>query len=183
LARNIKKNIKMAYQDIQIIISTEQSFVTGQFVQVIHDTNNYMFGQVVSYNPFTGIFVFTPTSVAGSGSYDSWEVVPSGSVGQASLFEGTSTSTIPVPATTTTTTTINYPTNFYYILRKYTCPGCSVVDDPIGRSSTYLVTGYYYNIGDGFVYLIQGATSVPDYTVNLDGAASGGTSCFNTCAI
>jgi hypothetical protein len=173
----------MAYQDIELIINTGQSFVTGQFVQVIHDLNNYMFGQVVSYNSETGDFVFTPTSVAGSGTYTSWYVVPSGSVGQASLFEGTTTDTIIVPATTTTTTTINYPTNFYYILRKYTCPGCSVVEDLQGRSSTFRVTGYYYNIGDGFVYLIQGSTSSTLYDVNLDGAATQGTDCSGTCAI
>ena len=173
----------MAYQNIQLVISSGQSFVPGQFVQVIHNIDNYMFAQVLEYNNFTGYLLFTPVSVYGSGEYDSWTVVPAGSNGQATLYQGTSQTIIPVPSTTTTTTSIYYPTNFYYILRKYSCPGCGMIDDPIGRSSTYLVTGYYYNIGDGFVYLIQGPTSSPDYSVNLDGAATGGTSCANTCSI
>jgi hypothetical protein len=174
----------MAFQNISLIISPGQSFVYGQIVQVIHDLDNYMFGQVLEYNDFTGYLLFTPSSVYGSGAYDSWTVVPSGSAGQATLYQGTSQTVIPVPSTTTTTTTIYYPTNYYYILTKYNCPGCTIAESFLkGRSSIYLVTGYFYNIGDGFVYKVTGPTTSDLYDVNLDGAASGGSLCENTCGI
>ena len=51
----------MPYSNITITTNTGLSFITGEFIQVIHDSNNYMFGQVVSYNPSNGSLVFTPT--------------------------------------------------------------------------------------------------------------------------
>ena len=172
----------MAYQDIELTISTGQSFITGQFVQVIHDLSNYMFGQVVSYNSETGNFIFTPTSVTGSGTYTSWYVVPSGSVGQASLFEGTTTNTIVVPSTTTTTTSAPTPTYFYYNALPYTCPGCSVGPQLVVRSATSRINGFFYNIGDGLVYQVQAGIGPTTYDINLDGAAAAST-CSLACSI
>ena len=174
----------MALSFITLQANPGLSFVVGQFVQVIHDIDNYIFAQIQSYNSVTGLMVIAPSQIVGSGTYDTWNIVPSGSVGSASLFQGTSTSTIIVPSTTTTTTSIYYPTNYYYILIKYNCPGCTIAESfLLGRSSTYLVTGYFYNIGDGFVYKVTGPTTSDLYDVNLDGAASGGSLCENTCGI
>ena len=76
------------YSNITLTLETDLSFQAGQFVQVIHDTNNYIFGQVVSYDPLTGIMVFSPTSFAGSGTFCSWVVVPSGASGSSGTSGG-----------------------------------------------------------------------------------------------
>ena len=175
----------MAYQNIQLVISPGQSFVTGQFVQVIHDLDNYMFAQVLEYNNFTGYLLFTPVSVAGSGEYDSWTVVPAGSNGQATLYQGTSQTVIPVPTTTTTTTIYvpPAPTYFYYDVDTYPCPSCIAGLSIVARSSVSRITGFYYNIGDGNVYrVIAGVAPNPSWDVDLDGSAAG-TTCAAACSI
>lgn len=89
------------------------------------------------------------------------------------------------PATTTTTTTTTAaPTYYYYDIYQYNCFPCSLnTTGLIGRSSTAKINGYYYNIGDGYVYLVNSSTSGPSYDVDLDGAASAGTNCNGTCSI
>jgi hypothetical protein len=71
----------MAYSNITLTTQTGLSFITGEFIQLIHDSTNYMFGQIVSYNPATGSLTFTPTRVIGSGTYSTWEVIASGAAG------------------------------------------------------------------------------------------------------
>jgi hypothetical protein len=71
----------MAYSNITLTTQTGLSFITGEFIQLIHDSNNYMFGQIVSYNPSTGSLTFTPTRVVGSGTYSTWEIIASGAAG------------------------------------------------------------------------------------------------------
>ena len=71
----------MAYSNITLTTQTGLSFITGEFIQLIHDSNNYMFGQIVSYNPSTGSLTFTPTKVVGSGTYSTWEIIASGASG------------------------------------------------------------------------------------------------------
>jgi hypothetical protein len=171
----------MAYQNIQIVISPGQSFVTGQFVQVIHDINNYMFGQVLEYNSFTGYFLFTPVSIYGDGTYDSWTVVPAGSNGAATLYQGTSQTVIPVPSTTTTTT-VYTPTYFYYNVIAYTCPGCLSGLSYIARSSVSRINNFFYNIGDGYVYQVQAEIAHDVYDIDLDGSAAA-TTCSSACSI
>jgi hypothetical protein len=70
----------------------------------------------------------------------------------------------------------------------YPCPNCSGVGESgiIARNNTTggtLVTGYYYNNGDGYVYRIDGYEAATIHTVDLDGAATAGTDCGATCAI
>ena len=172
----------MAYQDINMVISTGQSYVPGQFIQVIHDLSNYMFGQVVYYSPYTGDLTFTPTAVAGSGGYTDWKVVPSGSNGAATLYQGTTTNTIPVPSTTTTTTLPPTPTYFYYNVSPYTCPGCVEQLSLVARSSVSRIYGFFYNIGDGLVYKVQDEIAYTGYTIDLDGSAAG-SNCSSACSI
>lgn len=71
----------MAYSNITLTTQTGLSFIAGEFIQLIHDSNNYMFGQIVSYNPATGSLTFTPTRVVGTGTYSTWEVIASGAAG------------------------------------------------------------------------------------------------------
>ena len=73
----------------------------------------------------------------------------------------------------------------YYEVLTYTCFPCTVAGYVTARTlaSTTLTTGYYYNNGDGNVYLVTGYASGPAYTVDLQGAATDGTNCAGTCAI
>jgi len=174
----------MAYQNIQIVISPGQAFVPGQFVQVIHDLSNFMFGQVLEYNSFTGYFLFTPVSVYGSGEYTSWTVVPSGTDGAATLYQGTSQTIIVVPSTTTTTTTVYVPpapSYYYYTISVFPCFACNSTSTDIGRSSISLRANFFYNIGDGYVYRVDYEVSEA-VAIDLDGAAVA-TTCTGACSI
>jgi hypothetical protein len=72
--------------NVTFTIDTGLSFVAGEFVQVIHDSNNYFFGQIVSYNFSTGVLVLSPTSPGvGSGTYTSWNVIASGYHGTSAI--------------------------------------------------------------------------------------------------
>jgi hypothetical protein len=75
------------YQNITFNVSLNLLLKTHDFVKISHDANNYILGQVVSYNPSTGVLVVTPSSSVGSGTFNSWTVNLigySGSSGQAS---------------------------------------------------------------------------------------------------
>lgn len=71
----------MPYSNITITTDLGLSFITGEFIQVINDSNNYINAQVVSYNPANGQLVFTPLTYAGSGTFTSWKVIASGASG------------------------------------------------------------------------------------------------------
>ena len=63
--------------------SPNLSYVTGDFVQLSYDANNYVIGTVVSYNDITGVMVITPVQSIGSGTYSIWKVALTGDVGTA----------------------------------------------------------------------------------------------------
>jgi hypothetical protein len=81
----------MAYSNITITTNTNLSFVTGEFVQLIHDANNYMFAQVVDYDFATGVMTVTPISFVGDGAFDTWTVIASAAPGSSGT-SGNSTS-------------------------------------------------------------------------------------------
>ena len=87
----------MSYANININTNTNANFVTGQFVQLINSINDYIFAQVLSYDANTGVMVVSPTQSVGSGTYNTWEVVTSGNIGESSLLIGTSNSSISLP--------------------------------------------------------------------------------------
>jgi len=64
----------MPYSNITFNVSQFLSLQPHAFVKVSHDENNFILGQVVTYNPSTGVLVLTPTSSVGSGTFDSWTV-------------------------------------------------------------------------------------------------------------
>jgi hypothetical protein len=173
----------MALSFITLQANTGLDFVVGQYVQVIHDINNYIFAQIQAYDSVTGTMTIAPVQIVGSGTYDTWDIVPSGNVGAASLYQGTSTSVIPVPSTTTTTTTVYVPTYFYYSVGTYPCPSCIAGLSIVARSSVSRILGFYYNIGDGNVYRVLAEIAPnPSWDVDLDGSAAG-TTCSGACAI
>ena len=92
----------------------------------------------------------------------------------------TTTTTTPTPTTTTTTTAAVY----YYDVDKINCPGCTTFSTGLlAVSPTLKTNGFYYNIGDGFVYKVNFGTGAGIPVVDLTGAASAGTACSLTCAI
>jgi hypothetical protein len=100
----------------------------------------------------------------------------------------TTTTTTPTPTTTSTTTTTTTTTSAYnyYSITRYNCPGCTINTIGLfGRTTnpTSLTNGYYYNNGDGFVYLVNFSTAGPSFDVDLDGLFSSGTNCAGTCGI
>ena len=95
-----------------------------------------------------------------------------------------STTTISPSLSTTTTTTTEAPVLNYYNVTKYNCHPCSISTTGLIASSPVLLTnGYYYNNGDGFVYLVNFGTSMSTVDVDLQDAASSGTNCEGTCNI
>ena len=92
----------------------------------------------------------------------------------------TTTTTTATPTTTTTTTAAVY----YYDVDKINCPGCTTFSTGLlAVSPTLKTNGFYYNIGDGFVYKVNFGTGAGTPVVDLTGAASAGTDCSLTCAI
>jgi hypothetical protein len=92
----------------------------------------------------------------------------------------TTTTTTTTPTTTTTTTAAVY----YYDVDKINCPGCTTFSTGLlAVSPTLKTNGFYYNIGDGFVYKVNFGTGAGTPVVDLTGAASAGTDCSATCAI
>ena len=94
-------------------------------------------------------------------------------------FTPTPTPTItPTPTATPTGTTY-----YYYSSVRYNCPGCTNPNSSwVCRSSTSLTTGLYYNIGNGYTYLLTSLISGPTYDIDLDGA-SFSSNCVSSCII
>lgn len=76
----------MAYSNITITTNPGLFFRQYDFIQVAHDSENYIIGRVVSYNSSTGVLVLTPLIIEGSGSFSSWEISLTGDPG----IDGTS---------------------------------------------------------------------------------------------
>lgn len=87
---------------------------------------------------------------------------------------------------TTTTTTTVAPTYNYYDVTRFNCPTCSgATGGYIARNNTtggILTNGYYYNNGDGYVYLVNSSVGGPSYTIDLDFSASD-IDCSTACSI
>jgi hypothetical protein len=85
----------MPYSNISLITDPNLLFQQYDFIQLSHDSNNYIIGRIVSYNPNSGEMVFTPLQINGSGTYSSWNISltgspgPSGTSGLSSLIPGT----------------------------------------------------------------------------------------------
>lgn len=58
-------------------ISTNLGFVKGNKIKISHDLRNYQYSEVVSYEPNTGLLVFSGASdvvFSGSGTYSEWNI-------------------------------------------------------------------------------------------------------------
>jgi hypothetical protein len=83
----------MPYSNITFNVSQFLSLQVHSFVKISHDENNYILGQVVTYNPSTGVLVVTPTSSVGSGTFDSWTVSLIGYSGSSGASSSSGNST------------------------------------------------------------------------------------------
>jgi hypothetical protein len=105
----------MPYSNITITTNRNLSFVTGSFVQLINDSDNYINGQVVSYNASTGALTITPTSYSSNktGVVTGWTVVASARPGTdgSSGTSGTSPSITGLVPYTGATTNVDLGTN------------------------------------------------------------------------
>lgn len=88
-----------AYPNITINTNLNLNFYVGQFVQLLQDLDNYIYGQVLSYDPNTGVMEIQPTKVAGSGYITNWYLVPAGGDGVSTSFQGTTNNSISLPLT------------------------------------------------------------------------------------
>jgi hypothetical protein len=73
----------MSCTNITLTIQPGRSFITGDFVILSHDLDNYIVGQVVSYNATTGEIVVLPLDYESNlvGSVSGWTVSLSGTIG------------------------------------------------------------------------------------------------------
>ncbi|PKN71189.1 MAG: hypothetical protein CVU54_01850 [Deltaproteobacteria bacterium HGW-Deltaproteobacteria-12] len=63
-----------------LTVDASKSYQVGMSVKIAHDSSNWMFGEVTSYNSGTGALVVNVTLIAGSGTEASWTVTLSGPV-------------------------------------------------------------------------------------------------------
>lgn len=88
------------------------------------------------------------------------------------------TTTTSTTSTSTTTTTTASPTEWYYLIRRYTCPGCGGGNTSIGISYTPLIVGQFYGYpGDTECYEIVSSTTNTGWSVDLTYMTP-----FNSCA-
>ena len=73
----------MSYSNITLITDPNLSFEQYDFIQIVHDENNYIIGRVVSYNKTTGELIFTPIKFEGSGSFSTWRISLTGDPGSS----------------------------------------------------------------------------------------------------
>ena len=64
----------MPYSNLNITINTGLSFKPNDFVRLVFNASNTIFGRVVSYNSSTGALVLTPYDFSGTGTYTTWKV-------------------------------------------------------------------------------------------------------------
>ena len=69
------------YSNISIVITTNLSYVAGDFIQVNYDANNYIVGEVISYVKANGNLTLRPTLYVGTGTFTSWNVNLTGADG------------------------------------------------------------------------------------------------------
>jgi hypothetical protein len=119
------------------------------------------------------------TIPANQGVY--WDGTNCWEVGFGGIVTAQGVCTTTTTSTTTTTTTSTVPTGFYYTATQVLCGNCPNGTNITVYSPISLTEGFYYNIGDGYVYKILSSTSGPSFDVDLTGAASGGTNCNAAC--
>jgi len=71
----------MSYPNIILTTDPNLSFAQYDFIQIVHDENNYIEARVVSYNSSTGELIASPIHHHGSGSFNDWKIMLAGEPG------------------------------------------------------------------------------------------------------
>jgi hypothetical protein len=71
----------MSYPNIILTTDPNLSFAQYDFIQIVHDENNYIEARVVSYNTSTGELIASPIHHHGSGSFNDWKIILAGEPG------------------------------------------------------------------------------------------------------
>jgi hypothetical protein len=64
-----------------LTVQPNKAYAIGNNIKVLKDVNNWMFGDVTAYNSLTGVLTFNCVTIAGSGTYTSWNITMSGPQG------------------------------------------------------------------------------------------------------
>lgn len=73
----------MPYANITFTVGLGLSYQPNNYVQISHNTDNYIIGTVVSYNSGTGELIVAPIKSVGSGTFNSWTVSLTGEMGSS----------------------------------------------------------------------------------------------------
>jgi len=68
-----------------LIVDTSLNYSIGQTVIIANTVNNLMTGMVVSYNGVTGAMIVNVNSIAGNGSFSTWNISLTGATGPQGL--------------------------------------------------------------------------------------------------
>ena len=100
-AASSTSNLTIQLGNISLVAEANLAYSVGQDITVTHDFGNYMAGPIITYDSNTGNLEFQSITIAGSGSYDSWEINLDGAVGAigATGSTGPEGSTGPIGAT------------------------------------------------------------------------------------
>ena len=71
----------MSYPNIVLNTDPNLAFRQHDFIQIVHDENNYIDARVINYNVNTGELIVIPLEYHGSGSFDTWTISLSGEPG------------------------------------------------------------------------------------------------------
>jgi collagen type VII alpha len=71
----------MSYPNIVLNTDPNLAFRQHDFIQIVHDENNYIDARIINYNVNTGELIAIPLEYHGSGSFDTWTISLSGEPG------------------------------------------------------------------------------------------------------
>ena len=168
---------------VLITLTTGTGGNTGPTFNLFSDADGYATAFETGVTKTSLLAGYTSSVVPNSST-----IIRCKSTGTCTNYSDFTISGAPVPSPTPTPTPTSGPvvSYNYYSVTRYNCPSCnSPVTGLFARttSPTSLTNTYYYNNGDGYVYLVNFGTAGPSYTIDLDGSASSGTNCSGTCGI
>jgi hypothetical protein len=133
-----------------ITVGTGLAYSVAQDILISYNVSNHQVSMVSSYNPVTGVLVFTsPSEVTGSGTYSSWLVNLSGAAG-GNGTSGTSGSS------GTSGTTPSLPSSLNYGLFAQTANSTIITNTTVesslinGGVGTLTVPANGFSVGDSF---------------------------------
>lgn len=104
----------MSYPNIILTTDPNLSFAQYDFIQIVHDENNYIEARVVSYNTSTGELIASPIHHHGSGSFNDWKIMLAGEPGTGSTGTSGQSGTSGTSVSTNLLSSVGWNTNKEY---------------------------------------------------------------------